>query len=66
MKLFIIMLIVSLISFWLGLAVQLKLTGNDIKNIIKSYKKQQITRDEKIIILTLESFYEFLFKKPPT
>lgn len=66
MKLFIIMWIVSLLSFWLGLAVQLKSTGNDIKNIIKAYKKPQITRDEKIIILTLESFYEFLFKKPPT
>lgn len=66
MKLFIIMWVVSLISFWLGLSVQLKSIGNDIKNIIKTYKKPQITRDEKIIILTLESFYEFLFKKPPT
>lgn len=65
MKLFIIMFIVSLLSFWFGAAFQLKSTGNDIKNIIKTYKKSQITRDEKIIILTLESFYEFLFKKPP-
>lgn len=65
MKLFIIMWIVALLSFWLGAAAQLKSTGNDIKNIIKIYKKPQITRDEKIIILTLESFYEFLFKKPP-
>lgn len=64
MNLFIILFIVSLLSFWFGLVVQLKSTGNDIKNIIKSYKKPQITRDEKIII-TLESFYEFLFKKPP-
>lgn len=66
MKLFLIMLLVSLISFYLGLAVQLKSTGNDIKNIIKAYKKPQISHDEKVIILTLESFYEFLFKKPPT
>lgn len=66
MKIFIIMLIVSLLSLWFGAALQLKSTGNDIKNIIKAYKKPQITRDEKIIIITLESFYEFLFKKPPT
>lgn len=65
MKLFIIMLIVSLLSFWFGAASQLNSTGNDIKKIIKSYKKPQMTRDEKIITLTLESFYEFLFKKPP-
>lgn len=65
MKLFIIMWIVALLSFWLGAVAQLKSTGNDIKNIIKSYKKPQITRDEKIIILALETFYEFLFKKPP-
>lgn len=66
MKLFIIMCIVSLLSFWFGAALQLNSIGNDIKKIIKSYKKPQITRDEKIIILALESFYEFLFKKPPT
>lgn len=66
MKLFITMFILSLLSAWFGAAFQLKSTGNDIKNIIKSYKKSQITRDEKIIILALESFYEFLFKKPPT
>lgn len=56
------MCIVSLLSFWFGAAFQLESTGNDIKNIIKSYNKPQITRDEKIIIITLESFYEFLFK----
>lgn len=65
MKLFIIMLIVSLISFWFGLRVMLSNVEKTLLNLINSYLDEEKTNDDKLKRLTLEALYYCIFKKPP-
>lgn len=72
MKLFIIMLLLSLFSFWLGLRVMLSNVEKTLLNLINSYLDEEKTNDDKLKILTLEALYYCIFKKdapknkPPT
>lgn len=72
MKLFIIMLFLSLFSFWLGLRVMLSNIEKTLLKLINSYLDEEITNDDKLKRLTLEALYYCIFKKdvpknkPPT
>lgn len=65
MKLFIIMLLVSLFSFWLGLRVMLSNVEKTLLNLINSYLDEEKTNDDKLKRLTLEALYYCIFKKEP-
>ena len=65
MKLFIIMLLVSLFSFWLGLRVMLSNVEKTLLNLINSYLDEEKTNDDKLKRLTLETLYYCIFKKEP-
>lgn len=72
MKLFIIMLLVSLFSYWLGLRIMLSNVEKTLLNLINSYLDEEKTNDDKLKRLTLEALYYCIFKKdapknkPPT
>lgn len=72
MNLFITMLLVSLLSFWLGLRVMLSNLEKTLLNLINSYLDEEKTNDDKLKRLTLEALYYCIFKKdvpknkPPT
>lgn len=66
MKLFIIMLLLSLLSFWLGLRVMLSNVEKTLLNLINSYLDDEKTNDDKLKRLTLEALYYCIFKKPPS
>lgn len=65
MKLFIIMLLVSLFSYWLGLRVMLSNVEKTLLNLINSYLDEEKTNDDKLKRLTLEGLYYCIFKKEP-
>lgn len=65
MKLFIIMLLVSLFSYWLGLRVMLSNVEKTLLNLINSYLDEEKTNDGKLKRLTLEALYYCIFKKEP-
>lgn len=71
MDLFIIMLLLSLLSYWLGLRVMLSNVEKTLLNLINSYLDDEKTNDEKtnddkLKRLTLEALYYCIFKKPPS
>lgn len=55
MKLFIIMWLVSLFSYWLGLRVMLSNVEKTLLNLINSYLDEEKTNDDKLKRLTLEA-----------
>lgn len=59
------MLVLTYTSFAFGIHVQKTNTEYDISNLIKSYDNRETTRDEKIIVITLQHLYVLLFKKKP-
>lgn len=65
MKLFIIIWIVSILSFWLGLRVMLSNVEKTLLNLINSYLDDEKTNDDKLKRLTLEALYYCIFKKEP-
>lgn len=65
MKLFIIMWLVSLFSFWLGLRVMLSNVEKTLLNLINSYLDDEKTNDDKLKRLTLEALYYCIFKREP-
>lgn len=72
MKVFIIMWLVSLFSFWLGLRVMLSNIEKTLLKLIDSYLNEEKSNDDKLKRLTLEALYYCIFKKdvlknkPPT
>lgn len=63
MDLFIIMLLLSLLSFWLGLRFMLSNVEKTLLNLINSYQDEEKTNDDKLKRLTLEALYYCIFKK---
>lgn len=63
MKLFIIMLLVSLFSYLLGLRIMLSNVEKTLLNLINSYLDDEKTNDDKLKRLTLEALYYCIFKK---
>jgi len=60
------MLLLSLLSFWLGLRVMLSNVEKTLLNLINSYLDDEKTNDDKLKRLTLEALYYCIFKKPPS
>ena len=63
MKLFIIMWVVALFSYWLGLRIMLSNIEKTLLNLINSFLDEEKTNDDKLKRLALEALYYCIFKK---
>lgn len=65
MKLFIIICLVSLFSFWLGQVYLTIIVEKRISQIYQIFKGDEVTRDDYLINIGVKAVYELLFKREP-
>lgn len=65
MKLIIIILIVFILSFWLGQLYLTIIVEKRIAKIYQIFKGDEVTRDDYLINIGVKAVYELLFKREP-
>lgn len=61
----IVMVLLTIISFWLGQVYLTIIVEKRITQIYKIFKGDEVTRDDYLINIGVKAVYELLFKREP-
>lgn len=61
----IVMIVLTIISFWLGQLYQVRIIEQHIRKIYQIFTDKEETRDGELINIGVKTVYELLFKKEP-
>lgn len=61
----IVIVVLTIISFWLGQLYQVRIIEQHIRRIYQIFKDKEETRDGELINIGVKAVYELLFKREP-